>query len=152
MAKRRGRPSVEDKRNNQYRVLMNDVEDRMLAYCSRLTGLPKSQIFRKGVEAYYQQVLLNEYGKSYGQDYDCHISLKRVVECPHCGARNGIDCEDYITDEISYERQMGSEIEHCFDCEAYECVSCGEAFHIYGSIHEYPVGAYDSEEIKVEEK
>lgn len=150
MKKRRGRPTVEDKRNNQYRVLMNDMEDRMLAYCSRLTGLPKSQIFRKGVEAYYQQVLLNEYGKNYGQDYDGHISLKRVVECPHCGAQNGIDCEDYITDEISYERQMGPEIEHYFDCEDYECISCGEMFHIHGCIHEYPVGAYDSEEIKVE--
>ena len=150
MAKRRGRPTVEDKRNNQYRVLMNDMEDRMLAYCSRLTGLPKSQIFRKGVEAYYQQVLLNEYGKNYGQDYDGHISLKRVVECPNCGAQNGIDCEDYITDEISYERQMGPEIEHCFDCEDYECISCGETFHIHGSIYEYPIGAYDSEDIKVE--
>jgi len=149
MAKRRGRPSVEDKRDNQYRVLMNDMEDRMLAYCSRLTGLPKSQIFRKGVEAYYQQVLLNEYGKSYGQDYDGHISLKRVVECPHCGAQNGIDCQDYITDEISHDRQMGPEIEHCFDCEDYESISCGETFHIHGSIHEYPVGAYDSEEIEV---
>ena len=71
MAKRRGRPTVEDKRNNQYRVLMNDMEDRMLAYCSRLTGLPKSQIFRKGVEAYYQQVLLNEYGRPYQPEASC---------------------------------------------------------------------------------
>lgn len=150
MVKRRGRPSVEDKRNNQYRILMNDVEDRMLAYCSRLTGLPKSQIFRKAVEAYYQQVMLNEYGKNYGQDYDGHISLKRIVECPHCGTRNGIDCEDYITDEISYDRQMGPEIKHCFDCEDCKCISCGETFRVHGSIHEYPVGAYDSEEINVE--
>ena len=47
----RGRPSVEDKRTNQYRVLMNDEEDRMLDYCSQKTGMPKSQIFRKGIEA-----------------------------------------------------------------------------------------------------
>ena len=71
----RGRPTVEDKRTNQYRVLMNDEEDKMLDYCSKKTGLPKSQIFRKGIEVLYQQVRLNEYG----QDYDGHISLRRIV-------------------------------------------------------------------------
>lgn len=147
----RGRPKVEDKRTNQYRVLMNDEEDRMLDYCSRATGLPKSQIFRKGIEVLYQQVRLNEYGQDYGQDYDGHISLRRVVNCPYCGAANRIDFEDYLTDEISYERQMGAEIEHMFECEYYECVACGKAFSVSGSIHEYPLGAYDSEEINIRE-
>ena len=55
----KGRPVVEDKRDNQYRVLMNDEEDTMLAYCSRVTGMPKSQIFRKGIEVLYQQIQLN---------------------------------------------------------------------------------------------
>jgi hypothetical protein len=116
MAKRRGRPSVEDKRNNQYRVLMNDMEDRMLAYCSRLTGLPKSQIFRKGVEAYYQQVLLNEYGKSYGQDYDGHISLKRVVECPHCGAGLKVDFGEEFAD-VTFDLDYMSTDTECPVCE-----------------------------------
>lgn len=147
----RGRPTVEDKRTNQYRVLMNDEEDRMLDYCSRVTGLPKSQIFRKGVEVLYHQVRLNEFGQDYGQDYDGHISLRRVVNCPYCGAANGIDFEEYITDEPSYERQMGPEIEHMFECEEYECVACGKVFGVAGSIHEYPVGAYDSEHIEVRE-
>ena len=147
----RGRPTVEDKRTNQYRVLMNDEEDRMLDYCSRVTGLPKSQIFRKGVEVLYHQVRLNEFGQDYGQDYDGHISLRRVVNCPYCGAANGIDFEEYITDEPSYERQMGPEIEHMFECEEYECVACGKVFGVGGSIHEYPVGAYDSEHIEVRE-
>ena len=145
----RGRPFVEDKRTNQYRVLMNDVEDQMLEYCSRVTGLPKSQIFRKGIEVLYHQVRLNEYGREYGQDYDGHISLRRVVNCPYCGSANSIDFEDYLTAESSYERQMGPEIEHCFDCEDYECINCRKVFRISGSIHEYPVGAYDSEEIRV---
>ena len=79
----RGRPIVKDKRTNQYRVLMNDVEDQMLDYCSRVTGLPKSQIFRKGIEVLYQQVRLNEYG----QDYDGRISLRRVVNCDGFGNR-----------------------------------------------------------------
>jgi len=145
----RGRPTVEDKRTNQYRVLMNDEEDQMLDYCSKATGLPKSQIFRKGIEVLYQQVRLNEYGQDYGQDYDGHISLRRVVNCPYCGAGNAIDFEDYLTDDLYYERQMGSEIEHAFLCEDHECASCGKPFTVEGSIHEYPVGAYDSEEINV---
>ena len=145
----KGRPAVEDKRTNQYRVLMNDKEDRMLDYCSKATGLPKSQIFRKGIEVLYQQVRLNEYGKDYGQDYDGHISLRRVVNCPYCGAGNAIDFEAYITDEYCYERQMGSEIEHAFLCENYECMSCRQRFTAEGSIHEYPIGAYDSEHIEI---
>lgn len=145
----RGRPTVEDKRTNQYRVLMNDEEDQMLDYCSKATGLPKSQIFRKGIEVLYQQVRLNEYGQNYGQDYDGHISLKRVVNCPYCDAGNAIDFEDYIIDDLTYERQMGPEIEHAFLCEDHECTSCGRRFSVEGSIHEYPIGAYDSERIEV---
>ena len=141
----KGRPSVDDKRTNQYRVLMNDQEDRMLDYCSRKTGKPKSQIFRDGIEVLYQQIQLNEVV----EEYDDHISLKRVVKCPFCGASNAIDFEDYITDELSYERQMGPEIEHAFFCEDYKCESCGKPFTVAGSIHEYPVGAYDSEHIEV---
>ena len=141
----KGRPIVEDKRDNQYRVLMNDEEDRMLSYCSRVTGMPKSQIFRKGIEVLYQQIQLNEADA----EYDDHVSMKRVIKCPHCGAGNTIDLEEYSTGEYSYERQMGPEIEHSFLCEDYECCSCGELFTVSGSIHEYPIGAYDSEHIEV---
>lgn len=141
----KGRPVVEDKRDNQYRVLMNDEEDTMLAYCSRVTGMPKSQIFRKGIEVLYQQIQLNEANA----EYDGHISLKRVIRCPHCGFGNIIDLEEYGTGEHSYERQMGPEIEHLFLCEDYECGQCGELFTVSGSISEYPVGAYDSEHIEV---
>lgn len=148
----RGRPKVEDKRTNQYRVLMNDEEDKMLDYCSKMTGLPKSQIFRKGIEVLYQQVRLVEYSQDYGQDYDGHINLQRIVNCPFCGVSNSINCEDYITEEISNERQMGFEIEHVFDCEEHECISCMRSFHVFGSIYEYPAGAYEHETINVQER
>ena len=49
----KGRPTVDDKRDNQYRVRLNDEENQMLAYCSQMTGQPKSQIFRKALEEYY---------------------------------------------------------------------------------------------------
>ena len=41
----KGRPPVDDKRDNQYRVRLNDEENQMLSYCSEMTGQPKSQIF-----------------------------------------------------------------------------------------------------------
>ena len=56
----KGRPTVDDKRDKQYRVRLNDEENQMLTYCSEMTGQPKSQIFRKALEEYYQTVQLNE--------------------------------------------------------------------------------------------
>ena len=88
----KGRPTVDDKRDNQYRVRLNDEENQMLAYCSQMTGQPKSQIFRKALEEYYQTVQLNE--MEMGID---GISMRRVIKCPHCGAANAIALSDYST-------------------------------------------------------
>lgn len=78
-----------------------------------------------------------------------HVSLKRVIICPYCGASNRMD----FTDEcelFSEERQMGPEITYSFDIEDCECISCGKQFCVSGYICEYPVGAYNYEDIKVE--
>ena len=142
----KGRPTVEDKRDNQYRVRLNDEENQMLSYCSERTGQPKSQIFRKALEEYYQTVQLNE--MKLGMD---GISMRRVIKCPHCGAAIAIDLADYSTGDFESERQMGAEIQHCFDCEDYKCAVCGHTFRVEGYINEYPVGAYNFEEINVME-
>lgn len=142
----KGRPTVDDKRDNQYRVRLNDKENQMLAYCSQMTGQPKSQIFRKALEEYYQTVQLNE--MKMGKD---GISMRRVVKCPHCGAVNAIDLADYSTDDYITERQMGSETQHWFDCDDAECAACGRPFRVTGCITEYPIGAYDSEHIEIKE-
>lgn len=139
----KGRPTVDDKRDNQYRVRLNDVEDRMLAYCSKATGKPKSQIFRKALEEYYQTVQLNEMEMGMNG-----ISMRRVIKCPHCGAANAIDLSDYSTEDCTTERQMGLETQHWFDCEEYACSCCGHFFGIKGCITEYPIGAFDSEMIE----
>ncbi len=80
------------------------------------------------------------------------ISMKRVIKCPYCGANNAIDLSDYSTGDYSTERQMGAEIQHCFECEGNECMECGHTFHVKGYINEYPVGAYNFEEINVTEE
>ena len=77
--------------------------------------------------------------------------MKRVVKCPYCGSSNAIDLSDYGTGDYEAERQMGVEIQHCFDCEDYACIGCGHSFRVEGYINEYPVGAYNFEEINVTE-
>ena len=145
----KGRPTVDDKRDNQYRVRLNDEEDQMLEYCSKATGKPKSQIFRNDLSEYFINVRLNELNSQ--GEYDAMeidgVSMKRVIECPYCGAPNAIDFADYSTDDCTTERQMGPETQHWFDCDNYVCVSCGRGFGIKGCITEYPLGAYDSETI-----
>lgn len=145
----KGRPTVDDKRDNQYRVRLNDEEDQMLAYCSKATGKPKSQIFRNALSEYYINVRLNELNSR--SEFDSMeldgVSMKRVIECPYCGAPNAIDLADYSTDDCTTERQMGPETQHWFDCEEYACSCCGQRFGVRGCITEYPLGAFDSEMI-----
>ena len=55
------------------------------------------------------------------------ISMKRVIECPYCGAGNAIDLADYSTNDCTTERQIGVETQHWFDCDDVECVVCGKS-------------------------
>lgn len=51
--KRRGRPEKKNARNKQYRLRINDEEERMLNYLAFNAGLPKSEILRKGIKCLY---------------------------------------------------------------------------------------------------
>lgn len=149
----RGRPKMNDSRDKQYRVRLNTEEDNMLEYASQATGKQKSEVFRKALEEYYQKVRVAEYtqNEDYEEEWKMEgISLKRVIDCPYCGAGNGMDFSDDC--EASYDdRQMGEEITYSFDWEECECSSCGKKFRVSGYICEYPVGAYNDEQIDVEE-
>lgn len=82
------------------------------------------------------------------------ISLIRGICCPHCGEESEVDLEDYMYDQSSYEKEngMGSDVVYSFDSEGnYQCPECGRILQIEGWIREYPIGAYDSENINVEE-
>lgn len=162
-----GRPPKKDSRDKQYRVRLNDVEDEMLSFCSEETGEAKSEIFRKALKAYYENTkffknVLNdrekplEFDYSDAMQYDVHedygmdhISLKRAIACPYCGSENNMDFEeDYNCFEE--EGQMGPQIEYTFDLTDCECRKCGKHFRVSGSIWEYPIGAYNYEDIDVE--
>lgn len=158
-----GRPPKDNSRDKQYRVRINDEEDKMLAFCSQETGEAKSEIFRKALRAYYENtkcvktVLKDRSGvdEDYSEDCDFedygldHISLQRSIKCPYCGEENIIDFEDYSSSS-SEERRMGPQITYEFDADDLECCSCGKCFRAYGSIWEYPLGAYNYEDINVE--
>lgn len=147
----RGRPKKEDSRENQYRVRLNNCEDEMLSYVSSSTGVAKSEIFRRALSDYFAKVQLQEYAADAHENEDWeddHISLQRVVECPYCGAPNRVDFTDE-SEASSNERQMGAETVYEFDSDNFDCSSCGTQFHVSGYISEYPVGAYNSEEINV---
>ena len=134
----KGRPKKEDSRDRQYRVRLNSVEDQMLSYASELTGMQKSDIFRQALQDYYNKVRLVESVPEEDYDYDDwgHISLKRAIECPYCGASNVMDFADDC-DSFSEERQMGPQITYSFDWEDCYCDACESSFMYmdqYGSI------------------
>ena len=111
----RGRPKKDDSRDNQYRVRLNDEENRMLTYVSELTVKAKSEIFRIALKDYYNKTLLNELHQAEASAWEMErISLVRAVKCPHCGSLNRVDLEDE-SEATAYERPMGSEILYEFN-------------------------------------
>lgn len=80
------------------------------------------------------------------------VTLVRNIRCPHCGRVFEVDLEDYLYDECSdeHENGMGPDMVYSFNTEGQsECIDCGMAVVIEGWIREYPIGAYDSEDIHV---
>lgn len=82
------------------------------------------------------------------------VSLIRTVTCPYCGEKLEVDLEDYETDVSSYDNEngMGEDMVYSFDSEDnIECPACQRKYRVSGWIREYPIGAYDSEEVDVDE-
>lgn len=60
--------------------------------------------------------------------------------------------EDYVCSESSEEREngMGPDFIRYFDSEQnYKCPECGKVIRIAGWKREYPMGAFDSEEVNI---
>ncbi len=77
-----------------------------------------------------------------------HINTERIAKCPYCGKENSVDVEEYIYDETMEEKSCGTEKYSYFEVDDCRCHSCGKRFVAKGYICEYPVGVYDSHEIK----
>ena len=149
-----GRPKLDDARDRSYKVRVNEEEERMLQFIVDHTGQKKADVFRRSLKELYNSVRMHNYETKNGPD-DLYegldgIDLKRIVACPHCGSDNKIDLTDECT-STSHERSMGDEIIYEFDTEAFKCEKCGRPFRVYGYISEYPLGAFNSEDIKTGE-
>lgn len=84
---------------------------------------------------------------------DNNLSLVRTIQCPNCLIEFEVDLEDYIWDTSSYEKEngMGPDAVHSFDTEySCRCPYCDSILRISGWIREYPIGAYDSEDIDIQ--
>lgn len=146
------RPKIEDARDKMYRVRVNDEEESMLQYiCEKKELKNKSDVFRSALKETYGILRMREFNmneNSYYEEYDEGISLERIVDCPYCSSKNKIDLVDEC-DASSYERQMGPETIYEFDVEDSYCKNCGKQFRVSGYISEYPMGAFNFEEINV---
>ena len=80
-----------------------------------------------------------------------HISQQRLIKCPYvdCGEEFVVNFSDY-SDEQDSEESMGHRCEHIFDTTDIECPECHRHLHVKGVISEYPIGAYEFEQINVE--
>lgn len=80
------------------------------------------------------------------------LEMMEDIKCPNCGAEDTVDLEDYVYSESSNEREngMGPDFVRYFDSEqSYECPDCGKVIRISGWKREYPMGAFDSENVDI---
>lgn len=53
---RTGRPPKDDPKHGQYRIRLSESDQEKLDYCSEVTGMPKAEIIRDGIERIYQEL------------------------------------------------------------------------------------------------
>ena len=58
--KKRGRPTKDNKRDDSYRIRMNEEEKQMLTQISEWSGLTKADVIRKALSAYYELAKSNK--------------------------------------------------------------------------------------------
>ncbi|WP_165173560.1 ATP-binding protein [Adlercreutzia sp. ZJ242] len=92
------------------------------------------------------------YSEPYEWEHGDDIDMYRTIECPSCKFAQRIDLADYVIDATTGEDNditMGPDVVYDFDAEDIVCLECGAKLRAYGYIREYPIGAFDSEYIKV---
>ena len=152
----RGRPKKEVTRDIVYKVRLNVEENQMLTRASEWTGQAKSEVFRKALHGYYKAVEVQEHMSNKnlapaGWPTD-HISQQRLIKCPYpdCGEEFVVDFASFSNEQES-DGPMGDRCEYVFDTSDIECPECCRRLHVTGFISEYPIGAYEYEEITIEE-
>lgn len=155
-----GECTLEETLNTRRKSIEDDIEKKknVLSLLSEL--IEDKEEFETFHTEHYWNVIIERESK--GEEFidieDMYgyrsVSLIRTVKCPYCGEELEVDLEDYETDQSSYENEngMGPDIVYSFDSEDnIECPTCQNKYQVSGWIREYPVGAYDSEDVNVDE-
>lgn len=56
MSPAHGRPPSKDPKRNDTRIRLTDSEAEKLDYCSKMTGMTKADVIRKGIDMVYAEV------------------------------------------------------------------------------------------------
>lgn len=56
MSPANGRPPSKDPKRNDTRIRLTDSEAQKLEYCSKATGMTKTDVIRKGIDMVYAEV------------------------------------------------------------------------------------------------
>lgn len=56
MSPAHGRPPSKDPKRNDTRIRLTDSEAQKLDYCSKMTGMTKADVIRKGIDMVYAEV------------------------------------------------------------------------------------------------
>ena len=56
MSPANGRPPSKDPKRNDTRMRLTDSEAKKLEYCSKVTGMTKTDVIRKGIDMVYAEV------------------------------------------------------------------------------------------------
>lgn len=56
MSPAKGRPPSKDPKRNDTRIRLTDSEAKKLEFCSKETGLTKTDVIRKGIDLVYAEV------------------------------------------------------------------------------------------------
>lgn len=83
---RRGRPFVEDRRDKKYMIRVNDVEEEMLNYICKVTGMGRADVFRTALErTYHAESMRNgecsELGEGSKEEYPMSPILDKKRVC-----------------------------------------------------------------------
>lgn len=85
------------------------------------------------------------------KSHEGDIEYSKSYTCPNCNHRMTIDIMEHAEFVAGYERKMGAESEYDVSYED-NCAHCGQAFRISGKLYEYPVGALNLDDTKIEWK
>lgn len=82
-------------------------------------------------------------------DTDGFYEYWKTYTCPECGHEFSIELLEGSNSFVIDERDMGAETEHSVLYED-ECVHCGRKFKISGAVYEYPEGAFNYDDTKID--